>query len=45
MLARGQVLKPGALITSAAADVYSVEGDDEILCATALVTMRNVKLG
>lgn len=45
VLARGRVLKPGALITSATADVYSVEGDAEILCATALVTMRNVKLG
>ncbi|WP_330181676.1 PaaI family thioesterase [Nocardia sp. NBC_01503] len=45
VIARGRVLKPGALITSAAADVYSVEGDGETLCATALVTMRNVKLG
>ncbi|WP_327140559.1 PaaI family thioesterase [Nocardia sp. NBC_01327] len=45
IVARGRVLKPGALLTSAAADVYSVEDEGEILCATALVTMRNVKLG
>ncbi|WP_330255815.1 PaaI family thioesterase [Nocardia sp. NBC_00565] len=44
VVARGRVIKPGALITIAAADVFSVDGDDETLCATALVTMRNVKL-
>lgn len=42
--ARGRVIKPGALITIAAADVFSVDGGDETLCATALVTMRNVKI-
>ncbi|MRH91806.1 hotdog fold thioesterase [Nocardia sp. SYP-A9097] len=45
VIARGRVLKPGALITSAAADVYSVDNEGETLCATALVTMRNVRLG
>ncbi|MFI1917975.1 PaaI family thioesterase [Nocardia sp. NPDC020380] len=45
VLARGRVVKPGALITIAAADLYSLEGEAQILCATALVTMRNVKLG
>ncbi|WP_054813872.1 PaaI family thioesterase [Nocardia arizonensis] len=45
VVARGRVVKPGALITIAAAEVYSVDDDDdETLCATALVTMRNVKL-
>ncbi|MTE15864.1 PaaI family thioesterase [Nocardia aurantiaca] len=44
IVARGRVLKPGTLITTAAADVYSIEDEDEIHCATALVTMRNVKL-
>ncbi|MGV9666723.1 PaaI family thioesterase [Nocardia niigatensis] len=45
VIARGRVLKPGALVTNAAADVFSVEDGVETLCATALVTMRNVKLG
>lgn len=44
IVARGRVVKPGALITVAAADVYSVEDAGETLCATAFVTMRNVKL-
>lgn len=44
IVARGRVVKPGALITVAAADVYAVTGDEEILCATALVTMRNVRV-
>jgi uncharacterized protein (TIGR00369 family) len=44
IVARGRVIKPGALITVAAADVYSVEETGETLCATAFVTMRNVKL-
>ncbi|GAA5060446.1 PaaI family thioesterase [Nocardia callitridis] len=46
VVARGRVIKPGALITIAAAEVFSIESenDDEILCATALVTMRNVKI-
>ncbi|WP_067822100.1 PaaI family thioesterase [Nocardia inohanensis] len=44
VLARGRVLKPGTSITTAAADLYSVDGDAETLCATALVTMRNVKV-
>jgi acyl-coenzyme A thioesterase PaaI-like protein len=43
VVARGRVVNPGALLTVAAAEVFSVEPDGEILCATALVTMRNVK--
>jgi hypothetical protein len=31
-------------MTVAAADVYAVNGSDEKLCATAFVTMRNIKL-
>ncbi|MGK8488291.1 PaaI family thioesterase [Nocardia asiatica] len=41
--ARGRVIKPGALVTIAAADVFSIDDDSESLCATALVTMRNVR--
>jgi hypothetical protein len=37
------VIKRGALITIARR-VFSVDRDDETLCATALLTMRNVKL-
>ncbi|WP_067701369.1 PaaI family thioesterase [Nocardia jejuensis] len=45
VVARGRVIKPGALITIAAAEVFSIDDEDaETLCATALVTMRNVKL-
>ncbi|WP_019927395.1 AMP-binding protein [Nocardia sp. BMG111209] len=44
VIARGRVVKPGSLITIAAADLYSVDEDGETLCATALVTLRNVAL-
>lgn len=44
VIARGRVVKPGALITVAAAEVYAASGDEETLCATALVTMRNVRV-
>jgi len=43
IVARGRVIKAGPIITVAAADVYSVDGDAETLCATAFVTLRNVK--
>ena len=45
VVARGRVVKASQTITVAAADVFAVTGDDERLCATALVTMRNLKLG
>ncbi|MFI5606921.1 AMP-binding protein [Amycolatopsis sp. NPDC051903] len=44
VIARGRVVKAGTTMTVAAADLFSVAGDEETLCATALVTMRNVKL-
>ena len=44
LIARGRVIKPSQVMTVAAADVYSVSGGEEKLCATALVTMRNLKL-
>ncbi|MGW5439574.1 PaaI family thioesterase [Nocardia asteroides] len=44
VLARGRVVKPGSLLTIGAAEVFSVEDDAEILCATALVTMRNIRV-
>jgi uncharacterized protein (TIGR00369 family) len=44
LIARGRVIKPSQTLTVAAADVYSVNGSNERLCATALVTMRNIKL-
>jgi uncharacterized protein (TIGR00369 family) len=44
LIARGRVIKPSQVMTVAAADVYSVNGSDEKLCATAFVTMRNIKL-
>lgn len=43
LVARGRVIKPGSAITVAAADVFSVTGNKEILCATAFVTMRNIR--
>lgn len=42
--ARGRVINTGRTTTVAAADVYSVTGNEETLCATALVTMRNIEL-
>jgi uncharacterized protein (TIGR00369 family) len=44
--ARGRVVKPGNLITIAAADIYAIAGPGktETLCAVALVTMRNVRV-
>jgi uncharacterized protein (TIGR00369 family) len=44
IVARGRVIKPGQVMTVAAADVYAVDGSDEKLCATAFVTMRNIEL-
>jgi uncharacterized protein (TIGR00369 family) len=44
VVARGRVLKAGLTTTVAAADVFSVEGATETLCATALVTLRNLRL-
>jgi uncharacterized protein (TIGR00369 family) len=44
VVARGRVIKPSQVMTVAAADVYAVNGSDEKLCATAFVTMRNIKL-
>lgn len=40
--ARGRVVGPGKLLTVASADVYWVEEGRETLCATALVTARNL---
>lgn len=44
VIARGRVVKPGHTTTVAAADIYACAAGEETLCATALVTMRNVKL-
>lgn len=44
VVARGRVVNAGQTITVAAADVFSVTGGAEKLCATALVTMRNVRI-
>jgi uncharacterized protein (TIGR00369 family) len=43
IVARGRVIKPGQVMTVAAADVYAVTGSDEKLCATAFVSMRNIE--
>ena len=45
LVARARVVKAGKLVSVAAAEVYSVSERDEVLCATALVTMRNIKVG
>ena len=50
LVVHGRVVKAGPLMTVAAADVHSVTGPEETapeetLCATALVTMRNVRPG
>ncbi|WP_334190519.1 PaaI family thioesterase [Noviherbaspirillum sp.] len=45
LVARGRVITPGKLITVCAADVFSVRGGEETLCATALATARNIEIG
>lgn len=42
LVARARVLRPGATLTVAAVDVFAVADQAETLCATSLVTMRNV---
>ena len=42
LLARGRVLRPGTTLTVATVDVFAVAAAAETLCATALVTMRNI---
>ncbi|MDN5852699.1 MAG: PaaI family thioesterase [Actinomycetia bacterium] len=42
LIARARVLRPGATLTVVAADIYVVHNTSEVLCATALVTMRNI---
>ena len=44
VIARGRTVKAGHTTTVAAAELYSVTDGEETLCATALVTMRNIKL-
>lgn len=44
IVARGRVIDARRSSSVAAADLYAVTGTDEVLCATALVSMRNVKL-
>ncbi|WP_326836054.1 PaaI family thioesterase [Amycolatopsis rhabdoformis] len=44
VLARGRVVKAGRTTTVAAADLFACTGEQETLCATALVSMRNIPL-
>lgn len=43
--ARAEVVRAGRSMAVCRADVYAVSGDDETLCATALLTMARVDLG
>ena len=42
LIARASVLRAGRMTTVTKADVYAVRGESHSLCATALVTMRNM---
>jgi uncharacterized protein (TIGR00369 family) len=42
LVARGRIVRFGRTLSVAAADVFAVNGTDEVLCATALVTVRNL---
>lgn len=42
VVAQARVLRSGKTATVAQADLYAVSGDRRTLCATALVTMRNI---
>lgn len=40
--ARGWVIRPGRLLSVCAADVFAIDGEDSVLCATFLATAHNV---
>lgn len=42
LIGRGEVIRPGKQTSCSRADVFAVKGDQETLCATALITMRNI---
>jgi uncharacterized protein (TIGR00369 family) len=42
LVARGWVIRPGKTLSICRSDVYAVEGGDETLCATALLTMMQL---
>jgi uncharacterized protein (TIGR00369 family) len=44
LIVSGRVLKAGSTITVASADVFASTGTESTLCATGLVTMRNIRL-
>lgn len=44
VIARGRVVHASQTTTVAGVDLYAVNGDSESLCATGLVTMRNMPL-
>jgi uncharacterized protein (TIGR00369 family) len=44
VVARGRIVRAGHMTSVAAADLYACDGTGETLCATALVTMRNIKI-
>ena len=44
VIARARVVKAGQTLTIATVDVYAATGQDEALCATALVSVRNLNL-
>ncbi len=41
LIGRGRVVQAGKTLSVGAADIFAARGDTEVLCATALVTMRN----
>jgi acyl-coenzyme A thioesterase PaaI-like protein len=41
-MARGRVVKPGRTLTVVGVEVHAAEAERETLCATALVTFRNL---
>jgi uncharacterized protein (TIGR00369 family) len=42
LIIRGRIVRFGRTLSVAAADVFAVNGSDEVYCATALVTVRNL---
>lgn len=45
VLARGRVVRAGRSTSVAAADVVALDSGTETMCATALITMRNLEVG
>lgn len=45
LIAHGRVIRAGRLLSVCSADVYAIDGEQSVLCATLLATAHNVEPG